>query len=196
MLVLVSPWQLQHHLRSRHCLQEGCRGFLKRSEHSQALRSSSQWSGRARCRSQHRQCSGLVPSGTRLSTMLSASLMQQQQHFWACQGQHNPHWRLCSDQWVLHTASATYCQHPDVPQGFSISLGCKKGRGCSVPVSHAVSQVMLGCRGVWRGGGQMTAITTRMPHAALPSLETPKLSFSCSWGCWKRPEPGGSCWGL
>lgn len=117
-----------------------------------------------------------------LSTMLSASLMQQQQHFWARQGQHNPHRRFCSDQQVLHTASVACCQHLNVPQLFSISLGCEKSRGCSVPVSHAMFQGMLGCMGVWRGGGQMTATTARMPHAALPGLETPKLSFLLQLG--------------
>lgn len=102
-LLLGSPWKLRHHPLSTHRLQVGCRGFLKRWEHPQALQSSSRYLGCAQCRSQHGQ----------LLLML----------------------------WSRHVGGAT----------------------------------------------------ARMPCAALPGLETPELCSSCSW--WRRPEPGGSCWG-
>ena len=89
-----------------------------------------------------------------LSTVLSAGPMQQQQHFWARQGQHNPHRCLHSDGWVLHAASATCYQHLDGPWSAPISPGRESSRGCSIPVSHAISLGMLEVQG---GAGRETA---------------------------------------
>lgn len=83
------------------------------------------------------------------STVLSASPVQQQQYFWACQGLRNHHRCLCSD-------FACCLSHlPPTPRWATVSpvsLGWERGRGCSVPVSRAVSRGMLVCREVWKRG--------------------------------------------